>query len=346
MRLAAALPRLVTCLVVACLLVSLPRLATSARAESLLATVKSRGDLVCGVSSNSAAYSMPDSQGVFRGLDADFCRVIAAAVFGDATRVKFRALTSMNRFTALQTGEVDVLFQSSTWTMGRETVLGLRFAAVNYFGGMGILSHATLGITHASEMSGATICTSPGSTNEVNLQEYFRLHGGSFQPVIIENNAELIGAFTTGRCDAWAQDAATLAAFRMTAGGDKSPYTLLPDNVTMEPLGAFVRPDDPVWLNVVRWSLLATVAAEQSGITRANVDGFAASKDAEARRILGLEGDLGTSIGIDPRFAYQIVKQVGSYADIWTANIGPTGVARGLNRLWNQGGLMYSPPMR
>lgn len=338
------LPKYLAAWVLACLLAQ--ALPTPLHAETLLATIKARGDLVCGVSSNSVAFSVPDSQGVFHGLDTDFCRVIAAAIFGDATRVKFRALTSVNRFTALQTGEVDVLFQSSTWTMGRETVLGLRFAAVNYFGGMGILSHTNLGITKAPEMSGATICISPGSTNEVNLQEYFRLHGGSFQPVIIENAAELIGAFTTGRCDAWAQDAATLAAFRMTAGGDKSPYTLLPDNVTMEPLGAFVRPDDPVWLNVVRWSILATVAAEQSGITHANVDTFAASKDAEARRILGLEGDLGTSIGLSPRFAYQIVKQVGNYADIWGADIAPSGVARGLNRLWNQGGLLFSPPIR
>ncbi len=307
---------------------------------------RARGQLLCGMAGNVPGFSLPDSQGVMRGLDADTCRAVTAAVLGDAAKVKLVPTTTQNRFTALQSGEVDMLSRSTTWTLGREGNLGLMFAWVNYYDGTGFLVKKSAGVKAAKEMDGATICVQPGTSTELAVADFFRLNNIKFTPILIQDLSEIQGAFLSGRCDAYSTDASALATFRFSQGPKAADLILLPDIISKEPLGVMVRKGDDKWFDVVRWTFGAMITAEEKGIDSKNVDTFLTSKDPEIRRLLGLEGDLGKALGLDPKFAYNVIKQVGNLAEVWDRNITPMGVPRGINNLWTKGGLQYAPPMR
>jgi len=311
-----------------------------------LDATKARGLVVCGVAGTTPGFSLPDSQGVMQGLDADGCRVVAAAVLGDATKVKFVPTTTQNRFTALQSGEIDVLVRGTTWTLGREGNLGLEFAWVNYYDGTGFLVKTASGVKSAKELDGATVCVAPGSTTEIAVADYFRLNNMKFTPILIQEISEIRGAFLSGRCDAYSTDASALATFRFSQGAQAADLLLLPDIISKEPLAATVRKGDDKWFDAVRWAYAASVAAEEKGITSKNVDSFMDSKDPDIRRLLGLEGDLGKALGLDNKFAYNVIKQVGNFGEAWDRSITPMGVPRGINNVWTKGGLQYAPPLR
>lgn len=334
----------------AMLLASMSAGAPAARAQgsgsATLDTVRARGVLMCGVSGVTAGFSLPDSTSVMRGIDADGCRAVAAAVLGDGSKVRFVVTTTQNRFTALQSGEVDLLVRVTTWTMGREGNQGLLFAATNFYDGTGFLVKASSGVKSAKELDGATICVQPGTSTELAVTDHFRVNGMRFTPVLIENVGEGRSAFLSGRCDAYSTDASSLAAFRFEQGARAADLALLPEIVSKEPLGAMVRKGDDRWFDVVRWTHFATLTAEENGVTRDTLDDALKSANPEVRRLLGLEGDLGKSVGLSNSFAYDVIKAVGNYGEIWSRNIAPMGVPRGLNNLWNKGGLQYAPPMR
>ena len=300
---------------------------------------------MCGVAGNVPGFSLPDSKGVMKGLDSDSCRAIAAAVLGDANKVKFTPLTTENRFTALQSGEVDVLIRSTTWTLGREANLGLEFAGVNYYDGTGFLVKKSMNVKSAKEMDGATICVQPGTSTELAIADYFRVNNMKFTPILIENLAEIQNAFISGRCDAYSTDSSALATFRATQT-NKDDFLLLPEIISKEPLGYMVRKGDDKWFDVVRWTYFAELTAEELDVTQANVDSLMTSTKPDVRRLLGLEGDMGKALGVDNKWAYNVVKQVGNYGEIWDRNITVLGVPRGINALWNKGGLQYAPPIR
>ncbi len=310
-----------------------------------LDAIRSRGQLVCGVAGGVPGFSLLDSQGVMRGLDADSCRAVAAAALGDATKLKFVNLTTQNRFTALQSGEIDVLIRSTTWTLGREANLGALFAGVNYYDGTGFLVKKSAGVKSAKEMDGATICVQPGTSTELAIADYFRNNNLKFTPVLIEDRAELERTFISGRCDAYSTDSSALATFRATQT-NKDDYVLLPEIISKEPLSYMVRKGDDKWFDIVRWSYFAQLTAEEEGVTQANVDQQLSSTNPDVRRLLGVEGDMGKALGLDNKWAYNIVKQVGNYGEIWDRNITVLGVPRGINALWNKGGLQYAPPIR
>ena len=305
-----------------------------------------RGDLNCGVAGNSPLFSLPDAQGVMRGLDADFCRGVAAAIFGDAKKVKFVPTTAQNRFTALQSGEVDMLYRSTTWTLGREANLGTLFASVNFYDGTGFLVKKSLGVTSAKEMDGASVCVAPGTSTELAVADYFRENKMKFTPIIIADVNEIQNAYLAGRCDAYSTDASGLAGFRFQQGDKKEEHILLPDIISKEPLGAMVRKGDDKFFDLVRWTYYAKLIAEEHGITQANVDEALKSTVPEVRRMLGLEGDIGKALGVDNKWAYNVIKSVGNFGEIWDRNVTPYGVPRGINNLWNKGGLQYAPPLR
>ena len=307
--------------------------------------IKGRGQLVCGIAGNVPGFSLPDSQGVMRGLDADSCRTVAAAILGDAGRVKFVPLTTINRFTALQSGEVDVLIRSTTWTAGREASLGLLFAGVNYYDGTGFLVKKSAGVKSAKELDGATVCVQPGTSTELAIDDYFRQNKLKFTPILIQDLSEIQNAFLSGRCDAYSTDGSALATFRATQPS-KDDLLLLPETISKEPLGYVVRKGDDKFFDVVRWTYFAQLIAEEYGITSKNVDTFSTSTVPEVRRLLGLDGDLGKALGVGDKFAYNLVKQVGNFGEIWDRNIAVLGVPRGINALWNKGGLQYAPPFR
>jgi general L-amino acid transport system substrate-binding protein len=311
-----------------------------------LDAVKARGQLLCGVAGGVPGFSLPDSKGVMRGLDADTCRAVTAAVLGDVGKVKFVATTTQNRFTALQSGEIDVLSRSTTWTLGREGNLGLEFAWVNYYDGTGFLVKTSAGVKGANELDGATICVQPGTSTELAINDYFRLNKMKFTPILIADLSEVQGAFLSGRCDAYSTDASALATFRFSQGPKSNDFTLLPDIISKEPLGVMVRKGDDKWFDVVRWTMIAMITAEEKGITSANIDTFANSSDPDIRRLLGLEGDMGKALGLDNKWAYNVIKQVGNFGEMWDRNITPMGVPRGINNLWSKGGLQYAPPIR
>ena len=314
--------------------------------SATLDNVRSRGELLCGVAGSVPGFSLVDSQGVMRGLDADSCRIVAVAALGDANKVKFVVTTTQNRFTALQSGEVDMLSLSTTWTLSREGNLGLMFAWINYFDGTGFLVKKSTGIKSAKEMDGATVCIQPGTSTELAVADYYRVNNMKFTPILIGDLAELQGAFLSGRCDAYSTDASALATFRFSQGPKADDLVLLPDIISKEPLGAMVRKGDDKWFDLVRWAFIATLTAEENGVSSKNLDTFADSKIPDIRRLLGLEGELGKALGADQKWAYNIIKQVGNFAEIWDRNITPMGVPRGINNLWNKGGLQYSPPLR
>lgn len=322
----------------------------AARAEGsgspTLDAVRARSQLLCGVAGNVAGFSLADSQGVIRGLDADGCRALAAAVLGDAAKVKFVPTTTQNRFTALQSGEVDVLIRETTWTLGREASLGLEFAGVNFYDGTGFLVKKSAGVNSAKQLDGATVCVQPGTSTELAIADFFRVNNMKFTPIEIQDLQELRSAFLSGRCDVYSTDSSALATFRAGLGAGAAEFVLLPEIISKEPLGPMVRKGDDRWLDIVRWTLYAQVTAEEAGVASTNVDSFASTADPAIRRLLGLEGDLGKALGIDNKWAYSAIKQVGNYGEMWARDMAPLGVPRGLNNPWTKGGLMYAPPIR
>jgi len=314
--------------------------------SATLDAVKARGMVLCGTAGTTPGFSLPDSQGVMQGFDADGCRLVAAAALGDASKVKFVPTTTQNRFTALQSGEVDLLIRGTTWTLTREGNLGLMFAWVNYYDGTGFLVKKTTGVKSAKELDGATVCVAPGSTTELAVQDFFRLNNLKFTPILIQDITEIRGAFLSGRCDAYTTDASALATFRFSQGPKADELLLLPDIISKEPLGPVVRKGDDKWFDVVRWAFIASLTAEEKGITSKNIDSFMASTDPDIRRLLGLEGDMGKALGVDNKWAYNVIKQTGNYGETWDRSITPMGVPRGINNVWTKGGLQYAPPIR
>ncbi len=310
--------------------------------------VKAKGFIQAGVNGDLFGFGKPDEKGVWRGLDVDTARAVAAAVFGDADKVKYTPLTAKTRFTALQSGEIDVLTRNCTQTLSRDTALGLDFVQVNYYDGQGFLIPKKLGVTSAKELDGASVCVLPGTTTELNVADYFRSNGMKMKPVVIENTAELAKAFFAGRCDCLTSDASQLAGTRAIASNPKD-YMILPEIISKEPLAPAVRHGDNQWKDIVNFSVLAMINAEELGITSKNVDEMLKSKDPKIMRFLGVTEGNGKALGLDEKFAYNIVKQVGNYGEVFERNVGvntPLGIERGLNALWTDGGLMYSPPFK
>ncbi len=311
--------------------------------------VKQRGELVCGVHSALYGFGAPDDKGVWQGIDVDVCRAVAAAMFGDAKKVKYVPLSAQARLTAVQSGEVDVLSRNTTWTLTRDTANGLNFTGVNYYDGQGFMVPKNLGVTSAKELSGATVCVQTGTTTELNLADYFRANKMEFKPVTIEKYEEVTAAFIAGRCDAITSDGSQLAAIRANDTPNPDDYVILPELISKEPLGPSVRQGDDQWFDVVKWSLFAMVDAEERGVTSANVDEMLKSSDPNVQRLLGVTGDLGKGMGLDNKWAYNIIKQVGNYGESFERNVGMDSrlkLPRGLNALWTNGGLQYSPPIR
>jgi general L-amino acid transport system substrate-binding protein len=319
-------------------------LAGSAHAQSTLDAVKQRGFVQCGVNTGVAGFSAPDSKGTWRGIDIDLCRAVAAAALGDANKVRFTPLTAQQRFTALQSGEVDILARNTTWTLARDTSLGLNFVGVNYYDGQGFMVPKKLKVKSAKQLNGATICLQPGTTNELNVADWFRANRMTFKPVVIEKLEEVLNAYFSGRCDVYTTDHSGLIALRATRATRPDDHVILPEIISKEPLGPAVRHGDDRWFDIVKWSLFAMIEAEELGLSRKNIDEKSANPSVQ--RFIGASGDLGKALGIDNRWAYNIVKQVGNYGESFDVNLKPLGFERGLNRLWSQGGLMYAPPIR
>ena len=314
-----------------------------------LRTVKQRGELICGVNPGLVGFAAPDANGNWSGFDISLCRAIAAAVVGDPNKVRFVPTTGQTRFTALSSGEVDVLTRNSTWSFQRDTELALDFPAVNYYDGQGFLVRKDLGVTSAKELDGATVCIQTGTTTELNLADYFRANNITYQPVNIDSNAEGEQQYMAGACDAYTTDASGLAATR-AAFADPDNHIILPEIISKEPLAPAVRHGDNNWGDIVRWTLFALVAGEEYGVTSANIEELSkSSTNPEVQRLLGQTDNLGGMIGLDAEWAKRAIMANGNYGEIFAATIGeqtPIGLARGLNALWTQGGLMYAPPFR
>jgi len=326
----------------------LKKTAAEAPVGKTLETVKARGYLLAGVNGGVFGFSMPDDKGEWKGLDVDTAKAIAAAVFGDASKVKFTALTAVQRLPALQSKEIDVLCRNTTQTLTRETTNGLNFVAVNYYDGQGFLVPKSLGIKSAKELGGATVCVLPGTTTELNAADFFRKNNLEWKPVVIEQTAELSKAFFAGRCDCLTSDISQLAAQRSVAP-NPDDYIVLPEVISKEPLAPVVRHGDDQWFDIVNWTVLALITAEELGITSANVDEMLNSTDPQIQRFLGVTPGMGAALGLDEKWAYNIVKQVGNYGEIFERNVGlstPLALARGQNALWTDGGLMYAAPVR
>lgn len=321
-----------------------------AHAGEILDAVKARGSLVCGVSEGIAGFSAPDSAGKWAGMDVDFCHALAAAIFGDAAKVAFRPLTAQNRFTALQSGEVDVLSRVTTYTLSRDTALGLDFGAILFYDGQGFMVPASMNITSARELDGATVCMQTGTTNELNVADFFRAIGKSFSPLAIEDVNELNNAFfTSGRCDVYTGDTSGMAAWRSSLAQNQADYVILPELISKEPLAAAVRHGDQQFGDIVRWVGNALIEAEEKGITQANADEMKGSADPSVQALLGASPGNGKALGLDEAWALNAIKAVGNYGEIFERNVGagtPLGLQRGMNALWNAGGLIYAPPAR
>lgn len=320
----------------------------NAAADGTLDNVKKRGLVQCGVSTGIPGFSNPDSKGKWRGLDADFCRAVAAATLGDASKVKFIPLTAKERFTAIQSGEIDILSRNTTWTQTRDTQLGLNFAGVNYYDGIGFLVSKSLGVKSAKELDGAAVCIQSGTTTELNVADYFRELGMKFAPVVFDTSDQTIKGFEAGRCDVLTSDQSQLYALRIKL---KKPQdaVVLPEVISKEPLGPVVRQGDDQWFNIVKWTHNAMLNAEEMGVTSSNVDKMKKSSNPGIRRLLGLEGPKGQGLGLKDDWSYQVIKQVGNYGESFERNVGkgsPLKISRGINALWTKGGLQYAPPMR
>ena len=318
----------------------------TATAQSTLDSVRARGFLNCGTNTGLAGFSQPDSKGVWRGIDIDLCRAVAAAVLGDAGKVRYTPATTQQRFTSLQSGEVDLLSRNTTWTLSRDASLGFNFAGVNFYDGQGFMVPKKLNVKSAKQLNGATVCVLPGTTTEVNLADYFRANRMSFKPVVIEKLEELQNAYFAGRCDAYTTDISGLVSIRGSRAANPAEHVILPEVISKEPLGPLVRHGDDRWFDIVKWTLFAMIEAEEMNLTSKNIDEAAGSKDPAVQRFIGASGDLGKMLGLDNRWAFNIVKQVGNYGESFDANLKPLGFERGQNALWKNGGLMYSPPLR
>ena len=322
--------------------------ATGASA-STLEEVRSKGYVQCGVHTGLIGFAAPNDAGEYEGFDVDVCRAVAAAIFGDGDAVQYTPTNATERFTALQSGEIDMLSRNTTWTLSRDTSLGFNFAGVNYYDGQGfMINSANLeGINSALQLSGAAICVQTGTTTELNLADYFRANNMEYNPVVFQGFDETNAAYEAGRCDAYTTDQSGLIALRLTLA-NPDDHVVLPEIISKEPLGPAVRQGDDEWFNVVRWTLMAMVQAEESGITQDNLEEMMNSDDPEIRRILGQEADssIGAGLGLDNEWVVNIVREVGNYGEVFDRHLAPIGVPRGLNALWTDGGLMYAMPLR
>jgi general L-amino acid transport system substrate-binding protein len=314
----------------------------------VLDDVKAKGFIQCGVNTGLAGFSAPNDKGKWEGFDVDFCRAMAAAVFGDAEKVKYTPLTSKERFTALQSGEIDVLSRNTTWTFTRDVNLGLEFIGTNYYDGQGFMVRKDLKVKSAKELDGASVCIQTGTTTELNLADYFRKNNMKFTSVVFEKADEIRAAYDAGRCDVYTTDRSGLAA-QKSLMQKPDDHLVLPEVISKEPLGPVVRHGQSEWGDVARWSLFAMIVGEELGLTSANVDSMKTSTNPEVLRFLGVEGELGKQLGVPNEWAYNIIKQVGNYSEVFERNVGkntPLQLDRGLNALWTDGGLMYAPPFR
>ncbi|WP_237711156.1 amino acid ABC transporter substrate-binding protein [Oceanimonas sp. GK1] len=321
---------------------------TGSLQAATLDDVKQRGVLKCGVNSGLPGFSNPDDKGVWKGLDVDLCRGIAAAVFNDADKVQYIPLNAKERLTALQSGEIDVLSRNTTWTSSRDTELGVNFTGINYFDGQGFLIKKDLGVASAKDLDGAAICIQSGTTTELNVADYFRRNGIGYSAVVFDTSEQTVQGLEAGRCDVLTSDLSQLYALRIKLS-DPDGAVALPEVISKEPLGPSVRQGDDQWFNIVKWTHFAMVNAEELGLTKANVDSMKNSENPDIRRLLGLEADFGKGMGLDKEWAYRIIKLVGNYGEIFEANVGqgsPLKIDRGLNALWTEGGLQYAPPVR
>lgn len=317
-------------------------------ADSTLDKVKKQGFLTCGVSTGLPGFSNPNSKGEWEGIDVEYCQALAAAVLGDKTKVKYVPLTAKERFTALQSGEIDVLSRNTTWTLHRDTSLGLNFVGVNYYDGQGFMVKKDLGVTNAKELDGAAVCVQSGTTTELNLADYFRNNSMSYNPVVFDTAAQTSKGFDAGRCDVLTTDQSGLYALRLNLA-DPSSAVVLPDIISKEPLGPVVRQGDDKWFNVAKWTLNTMINAEEYGISSENADKMLKSSDPNIKRILGVDGPKGKGLGLNDDWGYQIIKQVGNYGESFERSVGedsPLQISRGVNALWNAGGFMYAPPIR
>ncbi len=323
-------------------------MAAGAASAQTLNQVKARGELQCGSNTGLAGFGQPDAQGNWSGLDVDLCRAISAAIFNDPKKVKFVPLSSKDRFTALQSGEVDVLVRNTTWTMSRDTSLGLDFGPVNYYDGQGFMVRKKLKIASAMELSGASVCSQQGTTTELNLADFFRANKLKYEPVIFATSDETIKAYDAGRCDVFTTDASGLYAERLKLT-NPDDHIVLPEIISKEPLGPAWRHGDNQWGDVVKWAYYAMLNAEELGVTQKNVDEMMKSTNPEIKRLLGVEGKFGEAIGLTNDWAYRIIKHVGNYGESFERNVGQGSrlkIARGVNALWSKGGLQYAPPIR
>jgi len=323
-------------------------MSTNAFAGATLDAVKKKGFVQCGVSTGLPGFSSADEKGNWSGLDVDVCRAVAAAVFGDAAKVKYTPLTAKERFTALQSGEIDMLSRNTTWTLTRDSSLGLNFAGVNYYDGQGFMVNKNLGVKSALELDGASFCIQAGTTTELNLADYFRANNMKYTPVTFDSSDETVKAFYSGRCDALTSDQSQLYALRIKLGNPDGAI-VLPEVISKEPLGPVTAQGDDEWYKIVRWSLFAMLNAEELGVDSGNVDKMMSSDDPNIRRLLGQEGIKGSGLGLADDWAVNIIKQVGNYSEAFERNVGQGSalkIARGQNALWNKGGLQYAPPIR
>jgi general L-amino acid transport system substrate-binding protein len=323
-------------------------LSSVAVAGPTLDAVKSKGFVQCGVTTGLPGFSGADDKGVWSGIDVDMCRGVAAAIFGDADKVKYTPLTAKERFTALQSGEIDMLARNTTWTLTRDTSLGLNFTGVNYYDGQGFLVAKDLGVKSATEMDGASFCIQAGTTTELNLADYFRANNMSYTPITFDTSDQTAKAFEAGRCDALTSDQSQLYALRITLK-DPDMAMVLPEVISKEPLGPVVRQGDDEWFNIVKWMLFAMLNAEELGVSSQNVDSMKESKDPNIRRLLGVSGVKGEWMGLPDDWSYNVIKLVGNYSEVFERNVGkdsPLQISRGLNALWKDGGIQYAPPLR
>ena len=319
---------------------------TIASAGPTLDAVKQRGALRCGVNTGLIGFSAPDSQGKWTGIDVDFCRAVAAVVLGDANKVQFVPTNTQNRFTVLQSGEVDILSRNTTWTASRDATLGAVFAGTIFYDGQGFMVKKSANIKSATQLNGATICVQPGTTTELNLSDYFRTKKMAFRPVVVNELQQVEQAFFSGRCDVFTTDISGLAATRLKAA-NKDDYVILPEAISKEPLGPLVRRGDWEFFNIVKWTLFGLIEAEEYDVASTNVDKLKSeSRDPPVQRLVGTSGDIGKGMGLDNDWLVRALKAVGNYGEMYQRNVGPIGIARGVNAQWRDGGLMYAPPIR
>ncbi|MEO9296515.1 amino acid ABC transporter substrate-binding protein [Devosia alba] len=322
--------------------------ATASAQAGILEDVVAKGYIQCGVTGGVAGFSAPDSNNVWTGLEVDYCRALAAAIFNDADAVRFTSLTSQERFTALSAGEVDVLSRTTTWTMSRDTQLGINFVGTMFYDGQGFMVRKADGIASGLDLSGAAICVEAGTTTELNAADYFATNSMEFNTVVFVDQDEVVKAYEDGRCDVYTTDSSALAAER-SKFAVPDDHVILPEIISKEPLGPVVRQGDDIWFNIARWTYFALLEAEELGVSQANVDEMLGSDNPAIKRLLGVEGDFGTPLGLTKDWAYQIIKLVGNYAETYERNVGPAtpiGLERGLNALWKDGGIQYAPPVR